>query len=377
MNRRALQLLACCWLAVPLFLAAQPRTVTLSHGLNSSPETWSITGPALAALRPDLVFQSPGTEPTDSYSQQAAAYRNETASLWTSPLTSPRPVMAVGHSNGGVLLREAIRQGLIRPTALMTVGSPNTGAALITQWPALIQQAFTVGDRVWDPLWYYWVGGEHCPLWCYSIANAAMWMLSVEDGIRTQVTSLFLASPGLQSDMTPGSSFHQTLASGTSFEASQVPLRFAVISSPDVFEHPLAQAVNTGQPASFSPLLEDLEALYIMAYDYYANYTSPSNDPNDWNRVLNLRSNARRWLDGAIAADGWATQACNSVGGAPYRIGSLTGCSSDGVVPVSRQILGGNAQNITLSNGPGHIKQTSSQMVRAQILGALNGSVFP
>jgi hypothetical protein len=377
MNRSALQLLAWCCFAAPVALAAQPRTVTLSHGLNSSPETWSITGPALGSLRPDLVFQTPGTEPTDSYALQAAAYRNATASLWNGPLTTPRPVVAVGHSNGGVLLREAVRQGFIRPAALMTVGSPNTGARLITQWPELIQQAFTTGDRVWDPLWYYWVGGDHCPLWCYSIANAAIWMLSEEDGIRIQVTSLFLASPGLQSDMTPGSGFHQVLAGSVSHEASQVPLRIAVVSSPDIFEHPLAQAVNDGQPASFSPLIEDLETLYMMAFDYFANYTSPTDDPNDWTRVLNLRLNARRWLDGALALDGWAFQSCNSVGGGPFRFGSLTGCSSDGVVPVSRQAMGGNARNITLPLGPGHIKQTGSTQIRAQITAAISEALPP
>jgi hypothetical protein len=363
-------------------VGAQSRTVTLSHGLNSSPDTWASMRSTLTAFRPDLIFLSPGTGWGDSYGQQANDYRNATSALWAGPLTAPRPVMAIGHSNGGVLLREAIRQGLIRPTALMTVGSPNTGAPLIVTWPSVLQQAVTVGDRLWDPLWYYWVGGDHCPMWCYSIANAAIWLLSVEDGIRIQVLSSLGVSPELQGQMTPGSSFHQELhaAGAVSNEASQVPLRYAIVSSPDVFEHPLAQAVNTGQPASFAPLIEDLEALYLYAYNYYANYSGTGYDPNDpnyWTRIMNLRSNARRWLDGALAADGWAFATCTSVGGAPYRVGSLTGCQSDGIVPVSRQGLGGGAQNVTLFVGPGHIKQTASDQVRSQILGTINGPVFP
>jgi hypothetical protein len=114
----------------------------------------------------------------------------------------------------------------------------------------------------------------------------------------------------------------------------------------------------------------------MMAFDYFANYTSPTDDPNDWTRVLNLRTNARRWLNGALALDGWAFQSCNSVGATPFRIGSLTGCSSDGVVPVSRQAMGGNAEIVTLSNGPGHIKQTTSLQVRSQILAGI-GRALP
>lgn len=345
---------------------AQTRAVTLSHGLRSSPQTWLDTKVALSAQRPDLTFLDPPTNPSDSYGVQANTYRTSTISLWGSGLGTPRPVVAVGHSNGGVMLREAVRQQLIRPQAVVTVGSPNRGAQAITSGVNLFLLSLSVGAAAWDPLLYYTTGDTHCPLWCLALVNVGTAVLAQEDIYRTQATDWIAgASFTLANEMEPQSSFLSTLNSSSNrqAEAAWVPSRVAIVSQATFEEHPAAQLFSNGGPAVLAPIIEDAEALYLVAFSFFANLYLPSNE-NDPDPARDERLNAYRWVFGASALHNWAAQHCQLLGATAAPWGPGWNCPSDGIVPTASQEWDGASQTLRAASGVGHLKQTQSTEIR-------------
>jgi hypothetical protein len=108
-------------LAAPAIASAQDRPAAFIHGLASSSHTWD---QAVSDLTPLLAIQ-PYQVDLDwrgLYETQAAQLQQQLGSL-------PDNVIAIGHSNGGVIARQWNRS---RPVgSLITLGSPNQGAPFV------------------------------------------------------------------------------------------------------------------------------------------------------------------------------------------------------------------------------------------------------
>ncbi len=114
-------LLVAAVLASAGLAAGQERPTVFVHGLMSSPDTWAGAADRLSgqlAIEPHV----PGVSWNASYEQQANELQ---AGLWWLPAST----IGIGHSNGGVAVRQWSRH---RPLGgIVTLGSPNQGAPIV------------------------------------------------------------------------------------------------------------------------------------------------------------------------------------------------------------------------------------------------------
>lgn len=119
---------------------AQRAPTVMAHGIRSDANAWTETGSALAATLPLRVVR-PSLPWRVLLTEQAGLLRDR---LTTEPDTS----FAIGHSNGGLVLRQAARDGR-RFKALATVGSANSGAPLARN----VRDGRIAG--LWQPLLFH------------------------------------------------------------------------------------------------------------------------------------------------------------------------------------------------------------------------------
>src|SRR5215475_9919368 len=107
--------------AAPSIVSAEDRPAVFIHGLGSSSHTWD---PAVSDLTPLLAIQ-----PYQVDLDWRALYERQAAELQQQLGNLPEDVIAIGHSNGGVIARQWNRD---RPLgSLITLGSPNQGAPFV------------------------------------------------------------------------------------------------------------------------------------------------------------------------------------------------------------------------------------------------------
>ena len=107
-------------LATPATLHAQRQPVVMAHGIRSDASTWSTTAPVLEQAFPVQVLRRT-TVWQESQTAQADSLRS---SIFVG---LPDSTIGVGHSNGGIVLRQAARDGAPM-RALLTVGTLHSGA---------------------------------------------------------------------------------------------------------------------------------------------------------------------------------------------------------------------------------------------------------
>ncbi len=108
-------------LSVPAYSGAQDIAAVFVHGLAGDQHTWQATAARLQqqlAIRPYL----PALSWRENIETQAGQLQNQFGGL-------PASTIAVGHSNGGLVARHWSRQHPLG--ALLTVGTPNTGAPAV------------------------------------------------------------------------------------------------------------------------------------------------------------------------------------------------------------------------------------------------------
>jgi pimeloyl-ACP methyl ester carboxylesterase len=114
--------LACVAIAsLPAYLSAQDAPAVFVHGLAADQHTWQATASRLQqqlAIRPYI----PGLSWREIIETQARELQNQFGGL-------PASTVAIGHSNGGLVARQWSQQHPVR--ALLTVGTPNTGAPAV------------------------------------------------------------------------------------------------------------------------------------------------------------------------------------------------------------------------------------------------------
>lgn len=223
MNRLAIALLTTFLAQSSAF--AQDRPVVFIHGFGSGPSTWDSAAARLSsqlAMQPrnaDLNWRAP-------YGVQAGELQQELGSL-------PSSVVAVGHSNGGVVARQWSRGRSI--DSLITLGSPNQGAPLanhLYEWFAFLDDIlFRISnvDAVFaqyvDQSVWWWLPAQ----WSSRFAFAFDVWRSAGNGV---LSLGFTASHPVLSEMRVGSPYLADLNSGSNRdrEASEVPHRVALVN---------------------------------------------------------------------------------------------------------------------------------------------------
>ena len=112
------------WMAASLFatgsMLAQRQPLVMAHGIRSDASTWDTDAPLLQQAFPVTVSRATTPWTVSQLSQAAVLRENLLNSLPGSPI-------AVGHSNGGIVLRQAALLGTSF-SSLLTIGSLNLGA---------------------------------------------------------------------------------------------------------------------------------------------------------------------------------------------------------------------------------------------------------
>jgi pimeloyl-ACP methyl ester carboxylesterase len=108
-------------LSAPSIATAQDQPAVFIHGLGSNSHTWD---QAVSRLTPLLAIQ-----PYQVDLDWRALYETQAAQLQQQLGSLPGNVIAVGHSNGGVIARQWNRSRDVG--SLITLASPNQGAPFV------------------------------------------------------------------------------------------------------------------------------------------------------------------------------------------------------------------------------------------------------
>jgi pimeloyl-ACP methyl ester carboxylesterase len=341
----------------PTAAFAQRAPLYMAHGIRSGASTWDATASVLRSSYPVEIHRQ-----TTPWKQPYAAQR---LSLLPYLAQLPETTIAVGHSNGGIVMRNVIRQGT-NLRALATVGSPNKGApaAAAVRDGAFAEIVLPVASTY----------GQICYIFCQSAISPAeqygYYLLELGNAVLAAVVNQFVnfmefdASFPIWQEMFPSSAFMSDLNSpGTrSLEEQQVLLRANVRTKLSDPESAFWSLVPGGEDVRV--LLEFLTFDHIFrGFDAQATYcTGGSYDPTKC-------AYAYLWFEQAInytlieelycariqdeTARGYAAQTCYD---------------GDGVVPFDRQVWrdASFAQDYVVT-GPSHIQQTADVNVRVRL----------
>ncbi len=336
---RISMLLACATVATPGAAHAQPDSAAiLLHGLNSNAGTWN---QFIADLQP--IFTEPlvaVTLPQQVYQTQGAALPGLTTGFVAKAL--------VGHSNGGIVAREAARQGF-QTNAVVTIGSPNSGAPVADSITSGRVQtvALTLASTIACPLFDItcvspapppdiadWLSGWVQLAWMHS----ELFMATLLD-----ILNLVGWVPGdLLDQMGPGGYASTVLNAGTNQSAfmSAVSHRIGITTKLDNGDGALWQLLAQNNWESWSGGLAYAQGVYVVAHIALLDYSDPSSQ---------LWSSS--WLLGAQALGLIDYYWCTMIGLPGQFAGDFQNCSlSDALVPLTSQVL--PTGNAAFSNDP-------------------------
>ena len=356
-----------------LRLAAQAPAAFV-HGLASNASTWGSTPQELASQF-NIQTRAPSLSAFSFYGSQAAQLNSWLPAQFSVPLTN---LIAIGHSNGGIVSREANRQ--FQPMqGVITIGTPHDGAFAAQR----LRQGY-ITDYFQDmaaqataPLYYYGTNyySDACFSVCYLLWNG---INNLYQGVAYALdASGFLIAAGatdgtVLEEMVPGSSFLASLNGSVNLarEASAIPRRIAVTSMADPSLTSLFVGLFPNSANSLTNWQFRSANVYLLYYEFYADY-------NDWNDMYawDKRAHAFLWWNGAMALANIDYHWCNLIGGFNF---GLNRCESDGIVATTAQVWPGNTRTYEIVNGPGHLQETTSTLVKDKLIRALleNGFTF-
>ena len=283
--------------------SASAKFVAFQHGVNSDPSTWF---DMRSALRNEFLMMDFGI---NTNSQTVYEEQGRTLLDGLSASGIPAGILAVGHSNGGVVIREAARQDTSRAAfaAYVSVGSPMQGAALmyaVTSGRAT-SMFHWIADGVAAPLVaYQWYNDN----WVYDYAMAfGAYVHSLIAYIDTWVIPLafkFFPYSGVplaeeMSGVQPGGAL-AVLNSGANLlrEDTVFQARVNVVSSFSSNDNLLFRTFGAPSEAAAARLMVELtQVLYLGAADYYSSLWL--DDASSWEDYQYLTSHAYLWVEGA------------------------------------------------------------------------------
>lgn len=322
---------------------AQDRPTVFVHGLKSSPDTWAGAASRLAtqlAIEPHL----PPVSWEATYETQASQVQGR---LWWLPAST----VAIGHSNGGIVAREWSRH---RPLGgLVTLGTPNQGAPLVTNLGLVAHFQSTMGWLVSDVHSAFAVCCDWDGVW-----PTVEWWMAVTYWMGHASLQELIASLGVSigapvvAQMAPTSAYLRDLNGGNvNREAAAVPARVAIASAAtNFYDLGILGAVGGTSADYLNSLAEGTE----WALNYYAMVIlsrAGAGDPDAYRKASRMW-NLAAWLGS------WDEVWCRAV--------SIQGASfctaNDSVVPTWSQVMPGPGVQVLDWGwwGPRHTLQTAS-----------------
>lgn len=355
----AVLLAGTCAMSTPS--AAQRQPLVMTHGIRSGAETWDGAAFDLSVAFPVSVRRFT-TEWKDSYATQANQL------LSTVFAGQPDTTLAVGHSNGGLVLRQAAMLNMPM-RGIATVGSPNDGAPAADairrnymrdvvspilihgQW---ILDAFSPADF-----------GDSNEQWYldYTIATGS----NMADLVSSILTFAgFDPAYDIWNSMYPSSPFMQQINSSSSLalQAARAPVRASIrtylTDEDDAFWR---LAIKQENVPAFEAIRDFATIIALEAGFYFTDkycYTEPYH---------NGKCNAS-WLFGQLAYDMQLIEGryCykmtfeNAAGPIPFPC-----FATDAVVPFERQLWPDTGVVQYEIEGPSHTEQPKSPGVRLAI----------
>lgn len=339
--------------------ARAAQDVVYVHGILSSGETWQ-----QAADRISHTFVTTSTRPDLT----SLAFISIQAGQLLSDINGiSGNAIAVGHSNGGLVLRDTA--GNRGYQGLITIGTLHQGAPLMANGLNGNIPAWgnVVATSVVTPFNYY-ADLAFSPFedFFFLIARPFVAVMSVLGaGLGAAANHIGIATPALgftvATDMVPGSDLINFLDSPghLAIEQSYVGQRVGIAS---LVPTPLGLTWKAVVPSLWLPLTSFQYAsagVFLLMFSYYATYFN-FDDPL-W---LVKIAGADLWLQAAEAVLLMDPVWCGLVG-----TDSL--CLSDAVVPFESQLYPGAAINYIIV-GPSHTEETRSDELFSQLSATLN-----
>jgi len=321
-------------------LSAQDRPVVFVHGLGSSGDTWQGTASrlqsslAIHAEAPSLSWRSLYESQANELQQRVGGYGAD--------------IIAVGHSNGGLVSRQWSRQHPL--SGLVTLGSPHRGAPAVTNFYAYagfnqnllwsinnVFSGFAVGCCSWQ-----WILSAYGSAWdlAATLATNSMWRVAGS-------LALNVAAP-VTPEMMPGASFLNSInsQSNLSREASQIPVRAGIVSTAHNFYWGGVLRAAFPDDADQLALIRDVAMASLYAASSYLYAAAPFDDA--WAFDLAGRLVHAAWYLNVM--DEWWCQTVSWVGGGQC-------WANDTVVPQWSQVYP-NGLPIEVWDGPTHTQET-------------------
>ena len=342
---------------------AQPNTVFLVHGLKSDGAAWQTGISQLQAEFPQVRFVAPTLGSFSEFTDQADKLK--------AAMASAGPLIAIGHSNGGTVIRTAAYLGQEMYGAI-TLGSPQHGAPLADR---------AVDGSLVNTLDYWW-GDIVRPVWVYGLfgwdftSNFAHfmggkfhryvnpWMNVLFQYLAMDYVTRRATDNVVQSMGTAG---WAALSLGTpallAREAENIPRRYSIIyrySGPGSMWKGLMPKIHN-QATTMQYLLYEV---YASSYEQYVWY-------DDYTDYMSGYKRAYAWL--------WALGAFQLANTDAMWCGLIDGwtaddeCDSDGIVPVY-SMYWPNATPAATVYGLGHTEETSAPASMGALAGVLRGS---
>lgn len=325
----------------PLVATAQDRPVVFVHGIMSDGGTWA---GAAARLQARLAI----TAETPSLSSRAL-YETQAWQLQQAVAHRDGSLVAVGHSNGGIVSRELSRRRSL--SGVVTLGTPNQGAPIVSNLYAAswfngqisnamndVYRAFAYGCCDW-----HWI------LSTYSdVLNAVAAASTASLGQIAAAVTLNAAIP-VSFEMQQGSGFLADLNSPANLarEAYAIPGRVGIVSTARNFYYGGILRAAFPDDGDTLYLIREAARIGMEAYAAYVYAHAPF---EDWwaFEIADGMINVARLLGQMDAY--W----CYAVSDANW-----TGCyANDTVVPGWSQLYPGAGYIDTGWSGPAHGQQT-------------------
>ena len=341
------------WLgvSVALLMATNDRSVAaqqpvvLVHGGFSDGSTWAATAQRLQQEF-DVTTSRPNLPSTTTFQNQSASLIGQVGGL-------PGSTLAIGHSNGGLVSRQANEDG--RPwSGILTIGTPHTGLPLAESVLnfTVFEQARYMVTSVAQPFVYY--ATFYPDEWAWRIAGRlGNWAASLGLTIPAAVANLgFNLSNPVLPQLVPGSIFldqNINAASNLSRETGALAHRISIASTVRTSYGLFFQAVTPDNYRNYARYQYLAGTVFLSVGLYYQEFVD-FNDP--W--WYDKQANAYLWFQAAAAMFNFDQNWC-------FIIGAYDGAGrcipNDAVVPTFRMPYVGGTRNVNIV-GPAHVQET-------------------
>jgi hypothetical protein len=280
-------------------------------------------------------------------------FETQSNSLQSLVAGQPADAIAIGHSNGGIVSRQANEDGRSW-RGIVTIGTGHTGFpiagnitnGLVWDWARYIaisvSQPFYFYGQFYPDEWAWWVAAR-LGRWAYTFA------LTIPGGLAG--LGFEIAAPVL-GEMPPGTAyFDQNLNSAANLDRESAALgpRIGITSTVRRSYGLFFQAVAPDNYQRYARVQYLAGGAFYAAGFYYENYVDPY-DPWYWEKTMN----AWMWYQAGDAMFNADQDWCYLIGAYSQVYACI---QNDAVVPTWRMPYPGGTRTVDIT-GPAHIQET-------------------